>query len=124
MTENLWPDFSAEEGPRSPRNVIEEAGDGLAKKTKNIVTFFTSRPTIANNDIAIQFNLYTAKLSYHFPFMRAKFRLDAYYPVSLVAHKMPDIIANDEKELIAALAKIFTAPSTIDVIQKLMALTK
>lgn len=124
MTKNLWPDFNIEQGPRSPKNVIEEAGDGLAKKTKNIVKFFTSSPTIVANDIQIQFTLYTPRLSYHFPFMRAKFRLDTYYPVSLVADQMPEIIANDEKELIAALTKIFTAPSTIKTIQRLMMLVQ
>jgi hypothetical protein len=44
--------------------------------------------------------------------------------VTLVVHQMEDVVAKDEAELIAALAKIFNAPSTVEVVNRLASLAK
>jgi len=61
---------------------------------------------------------------YHHPFLRIRFSVEPLYPVTVVADGMSDTLAHDEDELIALLAKIFNAPSTIATIQRLMALAK
>jgi hypothetical protein len=124
MSSNLWPDFEKEEGPTSPRRVIEEAGAGLEQKTKGFVKFYTSTTRISDGLVDTSFTLYARSLGYHFPFLRAKFPLSSHYPVTLTAYEMPDVVANDENELIASLGKIFNAPSTIETIRSLMSLAQ
>lgn len=122
MSENLWPDFDIGPAFRSPRAIISEAGAGVREKTRGLVTFYANPVHIKDNDVEAPFDLLCIPLAYSFPFMRAIFRVDAAYPVKLVAHRMPDIVANDESELIAALATIFKAPSTVETIKRLMSL--
>ncbi len=124
MSENLWPDFNIGQVPRSPKAVIEEAGRGLEEKTDGMVKFWTMSTSIQENEVKVQFSLYSRKLSYHFPFMRAEFLVESGYPVRVVADKMKDIVANDENELTASLGKIFNAPSTVSTIQRLMSLAQ
>jgi len=54
--------------------------------------------------------------------LRITYPLESGFPVKLTAHKQPDIIANDDSELLAALAQIFHAPATVEIVQKLMTL--
>ena len=124
MSKDLWPDFDIGQATRSPKIVIEEAGGGLEKKTKGLVRFYAMNISIKDNNVEAFYSLYTPLLSYHFPFLRAKFAVDPVYPVTVVADKMPDVVAKDENELTAALAKIFHAPSTIETIQRLMSLAQ
>ena len=125
MTENLWPDFDIGKVPRSPKSVIEQAGGGLEKKTNGLVRFVQVGTSIKdNNKVEVAFSLWVSSLSYNFPFLRAKFAVDPVYPVTVVADKMTDVVANDENELTASLAKIFNAPSTIETIQRLMSLAQ
>lgn len=124
MSKNLWPEFDIGQAPRSPKTVIEEAGDGLEKKTKGLVQFYPMGISIKDNKVEVIFSLYTRALSYHFPFLRAKFAVEPVYPVTVIADKMPDVVANNENELTASLAKIFNAPSTVETIQRLMSLAQ
>jgi hypothetical protein len=124
MPENLWPDFDIGQAPRSPKAVIQQAGGGLREKTDGLVQFWMGPASIRDNKVELSCSLYTPALGYHYPFLRAQFAVEPVYPVTLVADKMPDIVANDEKELIEALAKIFNAPSTIATIQRLMSLSQ
>lgn len=124
MSKNLWPDFDSEQALCSPKTVIEEAGAGLVEKTKGLVQFYRTRVSIKDNKVEVHFSLYTRSLSYHFPFLRATFAVDPVYPVTVVADKMTDVVANDENELIASLERIFNAPSTVETIQRLMSLSK
>jgi len=124
MSKNLWPDFDIGQAPRSPKIVIEEAGGGLEKKTKGLVRFYPMNTSIKDNEVEVVFSLYTPTLPYHFPFLRAKFAVEPLYPVTVVADKMTDVVASDENELTASLAKIFNSPSTVDTIQRLMSLAQ
>lgn len=124
MSKNLWPDFEIAQAPRSPKNVIEEVGAGLEKKTNGLVQFYTMSTSIKDDQVEVSFSLYSSPLRYHFPFLRAKFSVQNLYPVTVVADKMPDVVANDENELTASLATIFNAPSLVDTIQKLMSLAQ
>jgi hypothetical protein len=72
----------------------------------------------------VRFILWTPALAYQFPFLRLKFGVLQMYPVTVVADKMNDAVANDENELTELLTKIFNAPSTVATIQRLMALAK
>ena len=124
MPNNLWPDFAFGNLLRSPKAVIDEAGAGLESKTNGLVKFYTSGASIKNNIVEVRCSLYAPFLSYHFPFLRAQFGITQTYPVSLNADQISEVIAKDEEELTASLAKIFSAPSTIETIQKLMALAQ
>lgn len=124
MPENLWPDFDIGKGPRSPKTVIEEAGSGLETKTKGLIKFYRMDMSIIDNTVEASYSLYTRLLSYHHPFLRAKFGVEPSYPVTVVTDKMRDAAANDEEELTALLSKIFNAPSTIETIQRLMSLAQ
>lgn len=124
MSENLWPDFDVGQAPRSPKAVIEEAGGGLELKTGGAVQFWTTHTSLKDDKVDVAFSLYTPALSYHFPFLRARFAVERFYPVTIVADKMADVVANDESELTAALGTIFNAPTTAETIRKLMALSQ
>lgn len=124
MSTNLWPDFDSTQTIRSPKAVVEEAGEGLGDKTNGIVSFISGGTSINGNRVEVSFSLYTPALLYSFPFLRLKFGIDSMYPVTVIADKMGDAIANDENELISVLAKIFNAASTVATIQRLIALAK
>ncbi len=124
MSENLWPDFDVGKAPRSPKSVIEEAGKGLLERTRGLVEFYRMDLSIKNNNVEASYSLYAGSLRYHFPFLRAKFAVDPVYPVTVVADKLADVVAKDENELTASLAKIFSAPTTVETIQRLMSLSQ
>ena len=124
MPTNLWPDFDIGKAPRSPKTVIEEVAGGLEKKTNGLVRFYRLSMSITDNQVKAAFSLYAPSLGYHFPFLRAKFAVDAVYPVTVSADKLPDVVANNENELTASLAKIFNAPTTVETIQRLMSLAQ
>ncbi len=79
---------------------------------------------MGDGTIEASFSLWVPSLHYHFPFMRAVFTVDPIYPVTLVVDKMADVKVNDEAELTAALGKIFSAPSTVMTIQRLISVAK
>jgi hypothetical protein len=110
--------------PRSPKAVVEEAGNGLREKTSGTVFFASTGTSIKGNEVDVGFSLYTPALLYQFPFLRLRFGVESMYPVTVVADKMGDAVANNENELTAVLAKIFNAPSTVATVQRLMALAK
>jgi len=56
--------------------------------------------------------------------MRITFPIGGMYPVKITADKWGEGTANNENELTMLLGKIFTAPSTVGTIQRLMALAK
>jgi len=124
MPTNLWPDFEDANLPRSPKAVVEEAGAGLSKKTRELVRFSTEPARISGAEVGVSFALYVPSLLYHFPFMRITFPIGGMYPVKITADKWGEGTANNENELTMLLGKIFTAPSTVGTIQRLMALAK
>ncbi len=59
-----------------------------------------------------------------YPFLKVRFPMADLYPVELVADKLPDTLrAANEEELLGMLGKVFQSPSTVDTIQKLIALS-
>lgn len=121
---NLWPDFDKVQAPRSPKAVIEEAGGGLHVKTNGVVRFYPLSTSIKDEKVVVAYSLYSPSLSYHFPFLRVTFAIEPVYPVTIVADKLPEVIADNETALIASLGKIFNAPSTVATIQRLMSLAQ
>lgn len=125
MSKNLWPNFDSSNQPRSPKAVVEEAGRGLAEKTKRLVQFTQNTNTAIKDDrVDIGYALFSPILLYKYPFMRINFGIEKMYPTKIFADKVGDFVAGNEDELIAALAKIFNASSTIETIQRLMTLAK
>lgn len=79
----------------------------------------------SNGFANINCSLYASRLSYHYPFLKAKFPIVKYYPVELVVDKIEEkLVANSEAELLQALEKVFRAPSTIETITQLIGLSK
>ena len=122
MSSNLWPDFKVEPKTRSPKAVIEELGKGLEEKTGSAVRFSFSGTSIKGDQVRSAFSLYSPRLGYGYPFLRAIFPVDKFYPVRVIADKVDEITANNESELIEALAKVFNSPTTIETIQRLLTL--
>jgi hypothetical protein len=123
MSKNLWPEFDAT-SKSTPKRTIEQAGAGLAKKTKGLVEFYVRRATISEGFVSFDCALYSSTLSYFYPFLKVRFPMVDGYPVELVADKVPDTLrAANEEELLGTLEKVFQSPSTVDTIQKLIALS-
>jgi len=124
MPENLWPDFDIAGAPRSPKAVIQEAGDGLSVKTRGLIKFTAMPMLIKDDKVTVRFNLFVRDLTYSYPFLTVSFAVNPVYPVSLVADKVPELSVANEEELIAALTRIFNAPPTIETVQRLMSLAR
>lgn len=124
MTKDLWPEFDVTSKSSTPKKIIEQAGAGLEKKTKGVIKFYVGSTEISEGFASIQCRLYSPALSYMYPFLKVRFPMVDGYPVELVADKVPDTLrAANEQELLDMLGKVFQSPSTIDTIQKLIALS-
>jgi hypothetical protein len=109
----------------TPKTIIEQAGVGLEKKTNGLVQFYLYNKEISGKTVSLTFSLWASTFGYHYPFLKVQFPMVDGYPVELVADKFPDTLrAANEEELLATLGKIFQAPSTIDIVQKLIALSQ
>jgi hypothetical protein len=123
MTKDLWPEFDVS-SKVTPKKIIEQAGDGLAKKTKDLVRFHLGNTTISEGFASFKVELFSPTLKYMYPFLKVRFPMVDGYPVELVADKIPETLhAGNEEELLDMLGRVFQAPSTIDTIQKLIALS-
>jgi hypothetical protein len=124
MAENLWPNFNLDGIPNSPKGLIDRVGEGLREKTNGLLLFHAQNTAVEGTKITASYTIYSIPLRYHYPFMRATMAIPSGYPVSLVADKLEPLVVNNEPELIAALARIFASPSTIDTVQQLLVLSK
>jgi hypothetical protein len=123
MSKDLWPEFDAT-SKSSPSAIIKLAGAGLAKKTKGLVEFDVQNPRISEGFVSFDCSFWSPTLRYFYPFLKVRFPMVDEYPVELVADKVPDTLrAANEEELLGMLGKVFQSPSTIDTIQKLIALS-
>jgi hypothetical protein len=123
MSKDLWPEFDVI-AKSTPKTVVENAGAGFEKKTKGLVVFRLSSTRISDGFVSLDCRLFSRTLSYLYPFLTVRFPVVDGYPVELVADKVPDTLrAANEEELVGMLGKIFQSPSTIDTIQKLIALS-
>ena len=123
MSKDLWPEFDVT-SKSTPKKIIQQAGAGLEKKTKGLIKFYLSSTRISEGFASLDCSLLSPTLSYMYPFLKVRFPMVDLYPVELVADKMPDTLrAANEEELLGMLGKVFQSPSTIDTIQKLIALS-
>jgi hypothetical protein len=125
MEQNIWPDFNPSDSPSTPKSIIEGAGNGLIEKTGGLVRFYTMGVNFSAGYANTSHSLYASRLSYHYPFLKAKFPIETYYPVELTADKFPGVIvAKNEPELLKALSEVFRAPTTVETIKQLIGLSK
>jgi hypothetical protein len=123
MTTDLWPEFDVA-SRSTPKKIVEQAGAGLEKKTKSLIKFLVMDTRISKEFVSLDCRLYSPTLSYMYPFLTVRFPVVDLYPVELVADKLPGTLrAANEDELLGMLGKVFQSPSTIDTIQKLIALS-
>ena len=123
MSTDLWPEFDVA-SKSTPKTIVQQAGAGLEKKTKGLIKFNLSTTTISEGFASFDVSLFSRTLSYFYPFLKVRFPMVDLYPVELVADKVPGTLrAANEEELLNMLGKVFQAPSTIDTIQKLIALS-
>src|SRR5258706_2416795 len=123
MANDLWPDFDSDEVARSPKTVIQEAGDGVEAKTQGQISFSISVDIRDEGMVNLRCHLYSRKLRYAYPFLDATYRLSDGYPVEILADKAARVVeVASEEELISALSKIFKSQATITTIQQLIAL--
>jgi hypothetical protein len=123
MSTDLWPEFEVA-SQSTPRTIIQQAGAGLEEKTKGLIKFYVSGIRISEKVAAVDCSLFSPTLKYMYPFLKVRFPVVELYPVELIADKFPDTLrATNEEELLEMLGKVFQSPSTIDTIQKLIALS-
>jgi hypothetical protein len=123
VSKDLWPEFDVT-SKSTPKTIIEQAGAGLEKKTKGLIKFHLISPRISEGFVSLDCRLYSPTLSYMYPFLKVRFPVVDGYPVELVADKFPDTLcAANEEELLEMLGKVFQSASTIDTIEKLIALS-
>ena len=123
MSKDLWPEFDVT-SKSTPKKIIQQASAGLEKKTKGLIKFYLSSTRISEGFASIDCALFSLSLEYMYPFLKVRFPIVDLYPVEVVADKVPDTLrAANEEELLGVLERVFHSPSTIDTIQRLIALS-
>ncbi len=126
MTKNLWPDFDFSNAalPKTPKGVILEAGDGLKERTNGLIEFDSLNTQITGASVELTFSLWSHRISYQYPFLKATFPIATLYPVAITVDKMDGpMIAANEEQLVKALEQAFRAETTIATIRQLVALS-
>jgi hypothetical protein len=121
VSTNLWPDFKLAPDTKSPKSIVEGLSEGLDEKTEGLVRFESNR-SIKNQKVQVTFSFYAPRLGYGFPFLKITFPIDKFYPVTIDAEQMETTVAQDENELVHAIANLYKAPSTIAIVERLMSL--
>lgn len=118
-TENLWPDFSLEEIVRSPKTILEEQAQFLAKGTKNILTANVRTETFDNDEIRNIFQLIAPKLDgYKYTLFTVTQKSIHPFPCKLDGEKSYSI--QNEENLVEKLKSIFSSNETKEIINILI----
>lgn len=121
---NLWPAFLLDELPITPKKILNEQADFLAKRTKNILTGkIRVNPLESNHsEIHYDFDIIAPNLNgYRYRLFQIKHDTILFYPCTLIEGFDTYHIINSEDELLSKLQEIFNSIQTQNVIKSLIA---
>ena len=122
---NLWPDFTTEVAVDSPKQVVDEAGEGIKDRTNGKIVFYFAGIAIQGDKATAQYSLIARSLNYAYPFARLSFSLRNPYPAEFVtADNNRPLVANSREELLAGLAEVFRSEATVNIIRQLLSLMR
>ena len=121
-TKNLWPEFQLENVIRTPKAILNEQAEFLAKGTKNLLNGNITISSSRNGDIDYFFYIVAPNLGgYSYHLLRINHKTISMYPCVLFDSSNPkgyDII--NEDDLLDKLSEIFNSPQTQKVITSLI----
>ncbi len=122
-TENLWPQFSLDELPRTPKTILNEQAEFFAYATKNLLTAkIKVRPSPSSLDeIDYEFEIVAPNLGgYKYQLLKISQNTISMYPCRLEVEGNFNEIEN-EQELVEKLKEIFNSEKIKKVIKSLIA---
>lgn len=122
-TRNLWPEFQLENVLRTPKAILNEQAEFLAKGTKNLLNanIKISASTIKPEEISYSFNIIAPNLGgYSYHLFRIVQNTISMYPCILYNNDYQTYEIMDETDFLEKLAEIFNSPQTQKVITSLI----
>ena len=121
-TVDLWPDFKIDPKPRGIRQMLEEAGEGLKPKTKDLVEFRAWPADGRSPEFPFRFRceLYVRTLDYHYPLFEVYSSATGFPAQVRTGGSTTPVVT--EAELFSALGEVFQAAETRAVIQNLISM--
>lgn len=118
-TDNLWPEFNLDEVIRSPKTILNEQAEFLAKKTKNLL-MANVKTYVGNNKIRHDFEIIAPKLNgYKYTLFNITHESVFIYPC-IIDLPMIEYKVENESILIEKLKDIFNSSEIKKVIQALI----
>ncbi len=122
MSTDLWPDISVANKPRGMKQILREAGKGLAEKTGNLLKFdVLVIPAPDGNQFTYHGRLIASAVNYTYPLVRVTTGIAA-FPADVVADggvEVKDV--PNEDELKKVLADIFQSDRVKQLLNNLLA---
>lgn len=123
-TDNLWPEFSLDEVVRSPKTILNEQAEFLAKGTKNLLKGNTTTNISQDGSIFYYFEIVAPNLSGYKYILFYIYQKDVFpYPCTLNFNKKEFNILTEDI-LMQKLKDIFNDEYTKKVISALLAQSK
>lgn len=123
-TDNLWPEFSLDEVVRSPKMILTEQAEFLAKGTKNLLNANIKVTAFSDNSIIYYFEIVAPNLNGYKYNLFTLYQQDIFfYPLTLSRNEERYLI-NNEADLLEALKSVFSADLTKRIINSLIAQSK
>ena len=122
-TQNLWPEFPFDNLIRSPKFILEEQANFLAKNTKNLLTANVKTHTGYDGRLEHIFEIIAPALdNYKYSLFTINQKDIFLYPCRLEGESAYSI--NTEEDLISKLKEIFSSAETQKIINSLMSQSK
>src|SRR5262249_43100195 len=121
MTENLWPDFQAEDRPRTVRTVLLEAAEGLDERTDGRIRCVIETKPAGRAKFVHECYLDARALAYRYPLFKVTEDGDP-YPVTLVGDGafQKGVSSGNEATLVENLRLLFHSDATKRTVQQLL----
>ncbi len=124
-TDNLWPEFSLDEVIRTPKMILNEQAEFLAKGTKNLLTGKIKSYVNEYDVITHEFNIVVPNLNgYQYKLFTVTHESVLIYPCTLEENDREWTEIEDENEFLDILKNIFNSADTKRIIQSLVSQSK
>jgi hypothetical protein len=119
---DLWPEISIATKPRGMKQILREAGKGLAEKTGNLINFdVRARANPVGEQFTFECLLFAPSITYRYPIVRVTTGVTA-FPADVVADGGIERKGiQNEAELKQVLADIFQSDRTKQLLNNLLA---
>lgn len=123
-TDNLWPKFSLDEVITSPKTILNEQAEFLAKGTKNLLTASIKIETFSDSSIVYFFEIVAPNLNNYKYTLFSLFQKDIFFYPCVLIRNAERYTINDENHLIVSLKEVFSSELTKKIINSLIAQSK